>query len=126
MDTLVKKHFLADLDPEIQRLISLASFDLYFGPLGPVDDDGREWPGFEKSCKLIANAVHVSDVWVSDWDEIRDSEPDWSASDDDWEPNEEDGETEDDRPIINYGEDWTHYKARQAKRIVFGELADYV
>jgi hypothetical protein len=46
-----------NLSPETQRLITLASFDLYFGPIGDVDDDGNPWPGFQKACEIIREAV---------------------------------------------------------------------
>lgn len=118
-DTYLKAHVLADVDPEILRLISLASFDLYFGPIGPVDDDDKPWPGFAKSCELIAAAIDLRERWVADYDEVRDSEPDWTER---MEPDE--GENE--GCLAYCPDDWTHYESRDVRRVVLGELGSYV
>jgi len=69
----------SNISPDVQRLINLCIFDLYFGPIGEVDDDGIEWPGFQASCPIIADAlVDVpSNLWIEDGcpENWTDSEP---------------------------------------------------
>lgn len=49
------------ITPEIKRLIRLASWDLHFGPIpanvDSDDDDFAGFPGFEKACEQINDAV---------------------------------------------------------------------
>ena len=117
---LLREHVLASVNPEILRLIRLATHDLYFGPIGPTDDDGQPWPGFAESCRQIGDALDLSDRWVCvETDEVRDTEPDWTER---MEPDE--GETE--GPLAYWPADWWHYETRQVRRAVLGELAEYV
>lgn len=55
-----------NIDEPTRRLIPLANFDLYHGPVGdgaygdPADDDPEEWagyPGFSKAADAIARAL---------------------------------------------------------------------
>lgn len=49
-DKAIQAHVLSTLDEETQRLVALSGFDLLFGPLGPVDDDGKPWfDGYEET-----------------------------------------------------------------------------
>lgn len=50
----------------LQRLINIANFDLYFGPVEPTDDyenDGFRWPGF---CAAADRIQEWADD-VSNW-----------------------------------------------------------
>jgi len=45
------------LTSEIERLIQQANWDLHFGPPADVDSDDYDFPGFEKACEQIKDAV---------------------------------------------------------------------
>ncbi len=55
------------LHPRIRRLIAMANFDLYYGPVQDGDDEDSEdgssvkWPGFVKACDEIREALSVDD-----------------------------------------------------------------
>lgn len=74
------------LDEPIRRLISLATTDLYCGPLYvEVDEDDTDtWPGFVAACRIIRDAMPSSDLYLDlDVDEvIGETEPEWLAGDD--------------------------------------------
>ena len=111
----VRAHFADKLTPEIERLITLATYDLHFGPIGPTADDGNPWPGFERACELISSAIEPSELWVDlegDW--IGETEPRWE--------NPEDPESDG-----FMSEDFVHFECSDVKRAIFGtELAGYV
>lgn len=44
---------LVRVPESVERLVSLATWDLWYGPLGPVDDAGRRWPGFVGATDAI-------------------------------------------------------------------------
>ena len=112
----IRTFYKPQLTDEIERLITLATYDLYFGPIGALDDDGNPWPGFSRSCELISAAIDPSDLWVDlDAEYATDSEPEWGYDPDDEESTAQDPES------------WCHFEARDVKRAIFGaELAGYV
>ena len=72
------------LPARIRRLIAMASFDLWYGPLsvGHEEDDAEgnpvKWPGFQSACKEISNALDdlKTDVWIDTFSgEVMESEP---------------------------------------------------
>ena len=52
------------MDEETQRLVGLATWDLYNGPIVGHDDDGKPWPGFETATQRIADALDVHTVYM--------------------------------------------------------------
>lgn len=61
------------LEEPIRRLISLATTDLYNGPIYvEVDEDDHDaWPGFAAACRLIRDALPSSDLFIDlDTDEV--------------------------------------------------------
>jgi len=66
------------LDEPIRRLISLATTDLYHGPLVVEDEHGDEadgYPGFVAACRMIGDAMPRSDLYIVDDEVIGDVEP---------------------------------------------------
>lgn len=116
IDKAVREHF--NLSDDIRRLIRLANYDLYNGPIGEPDD-GKPWPGFSKACDIVKEYMPDGDIWIDDQsDEIMDSEPNW------WYP-----ECEDENPdeIYYNSEDVAVYHKRDIVKILVGsELAGYV
>jgi len=61
------------LDEPIRRLISLATTDLYHGPLAVEDDGDDTYPGFPAACRMISDAMPCSDLYIDlDVDEVID------------------------------------------------------
>ena len=110
---LIRTHY--PLDKDIQRLISLCTFDLYFGPLGDTDDDGQPWPGFCASLDLIKQGLpDISDLWIDvQCDEVYETEPEGHEEDGEWyEP---------------FWEDWYSVDMQEVLNILVGkELAKYL
>lgn len=54
------------LEEPIRRLISLATTDLYHGPVYvEVDEDDCDaWPGFAAACRIIRDAMPGSDLFI--------------------------------------------------------------
>lgn len=106
----IKAHFDEQLTPEIKTLIAQANHDLYSGP---HTDDG--YPGFERACTMISNALDVGDTWVDlegDW--VGDTEPEWEDP--------SDPESSGFMP-----EDFCLFERSDVKRAIVGtELAVYV
>jgi hypothetical protein len=81
--------FRDQLSPDILRLISLANFDLKFGPYYGDDDPNSEWyqyPGFEAACEKIHEALEEMPkrLWInSDTDEVSTTEPEYTHDCDD-------------------------------------------
>ena len=116
------RNYLCDqgvLTDEIVRLIQLTAWDLFSGPIGPVDDDGAPWPGFSRSCDVIREALSGLEFWISEWGDCTTAEPDWGEIDPESDPM---------NPIyVTYPEDWGHYSGRDAKILIVGkDLAEYV
>jgi hypothetical protein len=111
-------HRIYPVRPDINRLANLCTFDLVWGPVGPTDDNGKRWPGFSASTGIIADWFDrnvPSTLYVSDWGDVTDTEP---------EPFEDDETGELIEPCY---EDWTRLEAKDIKTILFGKyLADYV
>jgi hypothetical protein len=80
-----------NVTPDVQKLINLATFDLYYGPAGlEADEPARdeygnenEWagyPGFTSACERIAEVVDdvPSTLWLDvDAEGWTDVEPEW-------------------------------------------------
>ena len=111
----IRESYADLLTPEIERLISLATFDLFFGPIGPTDDDGKEWPGFSRSTEILADALNpIAFYWNAECEYGTSTEPDWSA-------------TDDEGMLFENPEDWYEFEARDVKRAIFGdELSKYL
>ena len=49
-----------NLSPEVERLITQATYDLHFGPYPESpeqeEDDWKDWPGFSSACETIKDA----------------------------------------------------------------------
>jgi len=63
------------LDEPIRRLISLATTDLYHGPIAVEDDGDDTYPGFPAACRMIGEAMPRSDLYIVDDEVIGDVEP---------------------------------------------------
>lgn len=104
--------------PDINRLANLCTFDLVWGPIGPVDDNGKRWPGFVASTEIIENWFDrnvPSTLYVSEWGDVTDTEPEPYFDDDteEW--------------IEPFYEDWTRLESKEIKAVLFGKyLAEYV
>ncbi len=73
----IRDHVLVNVDDDTKRLIRLANWDLYSGPV-TEPDDGKPWPGFVKATRLIRDAISVGDLYLdSQSDEVTDTEPQW-------------------------------------------------
>lgn len=113
-ESAIRVHYLGQIDEDTHALIRLATADLY---TGPIDREAYpEYPGFVTACARIRDAVDLRrDVWVSDWDDVVDTEPDWC-----------DGTCGAEECTGEWSEDWTYYDSRHVRRIVLGALAEYV
>ena len=75
--------------PNVERLISLATWDLWYGPI-TEPDDGRPWPGFAGACQAIRSWVEANDInrdfFLEEWSGYvsGDLDPDAAAERDDW------------------------------------------
>lgn len=120
-DNLIRRWL--GIDDATQRLITLCTFYLHFGPFGPMDDNGQPWPGFAASCDLIGAAIDTRDLWVNgEYDTVTDTEPDWYAT---WDP------YGDGNMVPEYSDEdcmeWYCYSYEDIKRVLCGrELAGYV
>lgn len=66
------------LDEPIRRLISLATTDLYHGPIITEEEHGDEadsYPGFVTACRMIRDAMPRADLYIIDDEVIGDVEP---------------------------------------------------
>lgn len=134
-----------NLHKRIQRLISLASWNLYYGPNmeGQDDeedtDDGEKvvWPGFSVACHEISAAIEElpREVWVDIQSEyVGTEEPQADSYEDDNPDFDPDSpEDEDDNPktitVVNEPcwEDYRKVEWSQIKAALFGgELAKYI
>jgi hypothetical protein len=68
----IREH--VELDEPIRRLISLATTDLYHGPIITAEEHGDEadaYPGFVAACRMIGDAMPRSDLYIDlDVDEV--------------------------------------------------------
>jgi hypothetical protein len=126
-DKLVAKHFREKMPADIQRLANLAYCDLYFGPLQGCDVCGADytsdcscdvrWPGFKAAVKRVGEwaDAELSDVWLDAFcGQVLESEP----------QGEIDVETQEYiEPNFEYV---YHYETRDVKRVIFGEVAEYI
>ena len=107
----VEKHF--PLSKKVIKMISMANFDLYYGPSGI----SKDYPGFTKAIDYIADALdNVSDIYVNiDTGEVLESEPEaWF----DEEMNEW---------VEPYWEGWYEVDRKQVLEMLVGkELASYI
>lgn len=100
-----------NLDAQIRSRISDATNELYSGP---DCDTAEDYPGFERACREIRNALPSADLWVNTDGDVSESEPHWYSDDDDDEPQE-------------CPDDWTLVDALLVKQILVGrELVLYV
>ena len=156
LETWAKEWRETNVTPDVQRLINLASYDLYYGPAcasdvadPPTDEFGNEneWSGFsfERACIAIKNALEdlPSVLYVEDGGDC------WSESEPESEECENcDGtgktavshcdhcgadtstvcDTCDGEGRLDPGlEFFTKYERRELKRAIVGrELAEYV
>lgn len=73
----IRDYVLQDVDDETKRLIRLANWDLYYGPV-TEPDDGEPWPGFSVACRRIRDALDIGTLYLNeDFDEVTDVEPEW-------------------------------------------------
>lgn len=80
-------------DDRIVRVLSVATFDLYNGPVSPEEYeftgattlDGKPVRGFQSACKAIREELEawgISPVWADGGSgTVYDNEPDWSVED---------------------------------------------
>ncbi len=115
------------LDEETRDLIAMANWDLNFGPCHAIDyseeDPTRKtvWPGFEAATDKIRENLRElipGQLWVADYGDFSESEPDWSMKDE---------ASTDDEPVYELNqEDWGTYDRRDLVQLVVGkELASY-
>ena len=124
-EKILAAHYEALMPDEITRLITLASYDLYFGPLVGCNVCGVDsthdctcavrWQGFSDAIgKLRAWAEeHLpSEVWVDmDCGSVSESEPQGEEIDGEWqEP---------------FTENTVYFDCKGIKQAVFGKLAEY-
>ena len=67
-----------NLDADTERLITQATYDLYFGPIGDDDEDAPPYPGFETACDRIKLALRdlPSTLYLfDDWEDWSETEP---------------------------------------------------
>lgn len=113
----------AELSPRVQRLITLANWDLYNGPTMDGQDDDEDaadgskvkYPGFVPACQEIAAGIAeiLHDVWVDVQTEEVTSEPQSYHDGDEW--------------VEPCWEDYALVEARHVKYVLLGsELARHV
>ena len=59
----IRDYVLQDVDDETKRLIRLANWDLYYGPV-TEPDDSEPWPGFIAACRQIRDALDVGTLYI--------------------------------------------------------------
>ena len=111
----IRSFVLADVGDDTKRLIRLANYDLYYGPV-TEPDDGEPWPGFVRACREIRDAIRVSDLYLdSQSGEVTDTEPQWCDC------------IADDCTEQHFPSDYYKVERADVMRIVVGkELAPYV
>jgi hypothetical protein len=106
-------------------LIRVAQHDLHEGPISRDDADDqygvRAWPGFQRACTEIRDALRelCGDLWITEDGCIATSEPVWADC-----GNENCGGC--DEPCGENPADWSIVQHETFRRIVLGELAEYV
>lgn len=130
-----------DINPETRRLISLARWDLYNGPVTQEQADASDmghWPGFEIACCRIRDALPSHDWWVNvETGHAQDSEPIWTCACGECEgtgvyhgPYDEQACDECDgsgQVSCEIASDWVQVDARDARKAIVGnELANYL
>lgn len=116
---IVDKWVEDQVPADIRRLVSMARFDLYYGPLevGFRDegDPNEPYPGFSEACDRISRCLEdiIEDVWVDmDCEDVSTSEPEGFYDGDEW--------------IEPFLENVYHFDRGDVKRAYLGELASYL
>ena len=117
LDKALWTHF--DPPAEINRLVNMARYDLYYGPMQEGEDvDGYTYPGFSKAIDQINTWLSkvMEDVWYDRQSgEVLTKKPEGYED-------EETGEY-----VEPMWEDYYHLKARDVVRTMFGrELGSYL
>jgi|SRR5271166_1962351 len=127
-ETAIYKHVCDTyLDDRSKLLIQWAHTDLWHGPLSPAEvkeTEGFDYPGFERACDEIKDALsEVGEMWCDDICECaQEDEPNWVCECGECKACESDDGPEGDHP-----EDWTRLDRSEVLKIVCGkELAPYV
>jgi hypothetical protein len=116
----IKEYVNSLLDDETKRLVHLAAWDLYWGPVacspeahnGP--DDGKPWPGFSAACERIKEALDgLDDLWV-EGDNVMTREPEGYTDNDtgEW--------------VEPYLEETYRFPRREVLRVAFSALAEHL
>lgn len=126
------KNYKENLNHRIRRLIELAIWDLYYGPIVDDDDDSPEdgviYPGFVQATKEIKKALEdLEELWVdNETDEVMTKEPEpffYQLKDENDDPVFDDnGEP----VMIEESVSYTHYEISEVKKAILGkELSRY-
>ncbi len=116
----VRKHFrdLMDEDEEVKAARTFASYDLWHGPMTADQAEAEGYPAdwdFETATEIL------TDWWGSNGGEV------WFDSQSGYvETREPQGYDDDGEWIEPIWEDYVHVEGQDAKRAVFGELAEYL
>lgn len=104
----------------LRRIVNLAAFDLYYGPIRETDD-GKPWPGFCGTLKAVRAWLDArripSELWVDEvCGAVMDREPDRYYED------------EDGNEVAECLDDVWHLERLGVLRALFGdnELASYI
>lgn len=108
------------------------AFDNTFDPCD-CDDKSDRVPGFDEACDLLAS-LNIGELWV-DGDCVCDREPEaWFDADAESDPECDctSDECDADHTVTKgawvepYWEDIAHYSAKEARHVIFGEIANYL
>lgn len=105
----ITRYFKSQMPEEVKEALANASWNLHYGPSG-------EGMGWESALEILRNWAeeHISEIWYDQMaGNIDTSEPQGYQ--------DETGEW-----IEPLGEDYRYFNDREVKRIVFGEVAEYL